>query len=389
MNNFKHNYNPLYFLASLGAGGLAISFFMYLQYMIPHKKMPLVTFEHIFKVIEQGGLNSILTSIVVFFILGFSIIHLFLLFKNIGWYRNYKKTEDYKNLKKTISGMSLMAVPLTLAMTINVLFVLGAAFVPNLWDSVEYLFPFALLAFLAVGLYALSIFSKQMLRIILEGDLNYINTSNLSQLLAVFAFTMISVGFAGSGAMSHNIVINAFGLFFAIFFLSLAVVLLISKLILGFRGILKNGIDKETSPTIWMVIPILTLIGITLIRILMGLDHHLEANISYSTFFVLTSIIVSLQILNLLFGYKIMIKNNYFKDFVKGVKKSVGSLGLICPGVALFVFGIFFIHLGLVKNHIIDKYTMAYYISFIPFIFIQITTVYYFFKLVKKNLFKV
>ncbi len=384
MSLIKKNYNPLYFLASLGSGGLSISFFMYLQYVIPHKATPLVTFENIFEVISNGGISSVLTIIASFFVLLLAIMHFILLFKNISWYKHFKKTETYKKLLSSVSGMSLMAIPLTLAMSINVMFVLGAAFVPNLWSSVEYLFPFALLAFLAVGIYALSIFSKQMIRIILEGDINYINSSNLSQLLSVFAFTMISVGFAGSGAMSHNLIINAIGLFFAIFFLSISVVLLLSKLILGFRGILKNGIDKESSPTIWISIPILTLIGITIVRILFGLDHHLNAEISYSTFFVLTSIIVSLQVLNGIFGYVIMNKNGYFKDFIKGAKKSVGSLSLICPGVAFFVFGMFFIHLGLVKNHIIDKYTLAYFLSFIPFMIIQIITVTYLFKFLKK-----
>ncbi len=384
MNSIKNNYNPLYFLASLGAGGLSISFFMYLQYMIPHKETPLVIFEQLLDVISKGNFASFLTVLVSLFILFFAVTHYVLLFKNLLWFRYFKTTENYNNLKSSVSGMSLMAIPLTLAMSINVLFVIGAVFVPNLWTGVEYLFPFALLGFMAVGLYALSIFAKQMFRIILTGDLNYINTNNLSQLLSVFAFTMISVGFAGSGAMSHNLTINAIGLFFAIFFVSLAVIVLISKLILNFRGILKYGIDQETSPTIWIVIPILTLIGITLVRIMFGIDHHMEGNISYSSFFVLTSIIVSLQILTAFFGYVIMKRNGYFKEFVVGAKKSVGSLGLICPGVAFFVFGMFFIHLGLVKNHIIDKFTLAYYISFIPFLFVQILTVFYFFKFIIK-----
>ncbi len=384
MNRIKNNYNPLYFLASLGSGGLSISFFMYLQYMIPHKETPLVIFEQLLGVISRGDFASFLTVLVTLFVLFFAVTHFILLFKNLSWFKYYKTTEPYKNLLSSVSGMSLMAIPLTLAMSINVLFVLGAVFVPNLWSGVEYLFPFALLAFLVVGVYALSIFSKQMFRIILTGDLKYINSNNLSQLLSVFAFTMISVGFAGSGAMSHNLTINAIGLFFAIFFLSLSVIVLISKLILNFRGILKYGIDQETSPTIWIVIPILTLIGITLVRIMFGIDHHMEGDISYSSFFVLTSVIVSLQFLTAFFGYVVMKRNGYFKDFVSGAKKSVGSLGLICPGVAFVVFGMFFIHLGLVKNDIIDKFTLAYYISFIPFVFVQVMTVFYFFKFKKK-----
>jgi|GEM_PF-5871052 hypothetical protein len=38
------NFNPLIFLKSLGAGGLAISFFMYLMFMTKHKA-PIPTFD--------------------------------------------------------------------------------------------------------------------------------------------------------------------------------------------------------------------------------------------------------------------------------------------------------------------------------------------------------
>ena len=33
-------YSPLYFLASLGAGGLAVTFFMYLMFWVPHPGQP-------------------------------------------------------------------------------------------------------------------------------------------------------------------------------------------------------------------------------------------------------------------------------------------------------------------------------------------------------------
>lgn len=33
---FSVDYRPLYFLASLGAGGMAVSFFMYLMFLVPH-----------------------------------------------------------------------------------------------------------------------------------------------------------------------------------------------------------------------------------------------------------------------------------------------------------------------------------------------------------------
>ncbi len=40
-------YSPLYFLASLGAGGLTVTFFMFLFFWVPHPNQPVPIFEDI------------------------------------------------------------------------------------------------------------------------------------------------------------------------------------------------------------------------------------------------------------------------------------------------------------------------------------------------------
>ncbi len=109
-----------------------------------------------------------------------------------------------------------MAIPLTLAMSINVSFVVGAVFVPGLWSVVEYLFPVALAGFLAVGIYALRLYGRYLARIIATGTFDFIANASLSQLVPIFAFAMIAVGFAAPGAMSHRVEINAIGIFLSI-----------------------------------------------------------------------------------------------------------------------------------------------------------------------------
>lgn len=37
-------YGPMHFLGALGAGGLAVSFFMYLMWLTPHEGSPIPTF---------------------------------------------------------------------------------------------------------------------------------------------------------------------------------------------------------------------------------------------------------------------------------------------------------------------------------------------------------
>ncbi len=380
----RNNYSPLYFLSALGAGGLAVSFFMYLMFLVPHQGSPMATYPFIYAAIMKADYISVIAIISLIFIIGFAFLHFKLLIWNIKQYLAYKHTDAYKTLVNSNAEVTLMALPLTSAMTINVSFVLGAIFVPGLWDYVEYLFPFALLGFIIVGYFALKIFLEFFNRLLVTGDFDCKQNNNLSQMLSIFAFAMIAVGFAAPGAMSSNISINAIGLFGAIFFSTLAILILVIKLILGFKNMFEHGISAEASPSLWIIIPILTLLGITFIRINFGLDHHFDQVLAKSSLFVLTSSIITLQIIFGLIGYKLMKSISYFEEFVHGEKKSPVSFALICPGVAFVIFGMFFINMGLEMNGILDKYSFMYFLFILPLTFIQYKTITYFFILKKK-----
>lgn len=386
--NLGGAYSPLYFLAALGAGGLVPSFFMYPMFMINHPETPMVTYEALLPVLNgtHGTVASIMLMSVLTVIIFFSLLHFRLLAWNIGEYRKFRKTEAFEQLRTSNAEVQLMAIPLTLAMTVNVSFILGALFMPGLWGYVEYLFPFAMLAFGAIGLYALKILGEYFTRIITSGNFNCAGNNNLGQMLAVFSLAMIAVGFAAPGAMSHTFAINALGIGLSLFFLSLAVLLGIVKLVLGIRAIFEHGIAEAASPSLWILIPILTLSGITIIRLVMGLHHGFDAEISYPGLFVLTAVVLSLQIFFGLLGYSVMKKLGYFRDYVAGEKKDAGSFALICPGVAFFVFGVFFISFGLVKNSILEHLSLTYFLSWSPLVLIQLLTVVTLFRLSRKLL---
>lgn len=382
VKHLKSDFNPLYFLAALGAGGLAVSFFMYPMFLIPHPDTPMVTFNHWYPVLmdgaplQQGLLLLALTMVVLL-----ALVHIRLLLWNLAEYRQYKQTNAYKELRQSNAEVSLMAIPLTLAMTINVMFVLGALFVPNLWTVVEYLFPFAILAFLAVGVLALKILGDYFTRLFMNGEFDFVANNNLSQMIAIFALAMIAVGLAAPGAMSHFKIVNAIAMFFSVFFFSLAVVLMLLKLVLGMQSIMQHGLAVRASPSLWIMIPILTLMGITLVRLTMGLHHGFENPLNKPGLFILTSAILSLQILIGLIGYKVMKSNGYFRDYIHGVKGDAGSFALICPGVAFTVFGFFFLIFGLVKNGLVPLGSPAFFILMAPFVLVQLKTLQVFFRL--------
>jgi hypothetical protein len=380
----REKFSPMCFLSALGAGGLSASFFMYLMFLVPHEGSPMATYDFVIIELMKGSWLSLVISFAVVFIIAFSYFHFKLLIWNTKQFLLYKKTEAYQKLINSNSEISLMTIPLTYTMTINVFFILGALFVPGLWDFVEYLFPFALLGFAATGFFALKIFFNYFSRLLITGDFDFTSNNNLSQMISIFAFAMIAVGFAAPGAMSHTIAVNAVGIFGALFFASICVLLLIIKLTLGFKNMFEHGISVEASPSLWIIIPILTLLGITFIRVTFGLDHNFNATVDKSSLFTLTSVIVSLQIIFGVLGYKVMREIGYFEKFVEGKDKSSVAFALICPGVAFMVFGMFFINFGLTYNGVISKYSITYFILMLPFMFIQYRTVMYFFKLKKK-----
>lgn len=387
-NNLKEEYNPLYFLGSLGAGGLSVSVYMYLMFMIKHPTTPMATSDQIFPILFEGTIFSVLTALALLGILVMAFFHFKLLFWNIKEYKLFKQTQRFESLKTTNNEVTLMAMPLTYAMTVNVCFVLGAAFVPKLWSIVEFMFPMAIGAFLAIGIYALKLYGNYITRVITSGNFDFEKNSNFSQMLAVFAFAMVSVGLAAPGAMSHYVGVSAVGLFFSIFFMMISIILILKTLVLGFKSMYRYGISPEAAGTLWILVPISTLLGIAIIRISFGLVHNFEQEPSSAFLFFATSSVVGFQVIVGLFGYKIMKTMGYFKNFLYSDAKSVATLGLICPGVAFFVFGMFFIFFGLVKSGVVTLFSLPYFIILAPFVFIQIKTFKTFFLLLKKLLIK-
>jgi hypothetical protein len=369
-------YSPTYFLAALGAGGLTVTFYLYLMFMVDHPGVPMATFDVLYPVLTgENRLAAGLVFAALAAMVAFAALHFRLLFWNLRELRRFSRTAAYRKLREGNAEVSLMTIPLTLAMSVNVLFILGATLVPGLWSVVEYLFPFAIVALLAIGVLALRIFARYMIRLILGGGFEGLDNNHLGHMVAIFAFAMVAVGLAAPGAMSHHVAVNAVGIFFSIFFASVAVVIGLVKLVLGLRAILHNGIAEEASPSLWIMIPILTLLGIATLRMRHGLHHGFEAPLMAADTFVLTSTILALQLLFGLMGYAVMKRLGYFDDYLRGEKRHPGSYALICPGVALFVFGMFFVNLGLVKNGLMEPFGVAHWVAMVPLAVLQLITI--------------
>ena len=374
-------YTPLYWLAALGAGGLTVTFFIYLNFMVPHKGTPMATFEFLTAALQKGDGLSVVTGAAMTGIVLFALLHLKLLVGVIRQHLAFRHTSAYERLRSSNAEVTLMAIPLTLTMTVNVLFIVGAVFVPGLWSVVELLFPAALAAFIVNGYFAVKIFLEYFTRLLASGDYDLDANNNLSQMISIFAFTMVAVGFAAPAAMSKTLAVEAIGTVGAIFFASAAILLILIKLTIGFQSMLKNGISPEASPSLWIMIPILTLLGITFTRITLGFEHNFKHEMQPMSLLALSATIVSLQLIFGKIGYFVMRQNRYFPTYVFGEKRSVPSFALICPGVAFMVYWFFFVHFGFVHTGIVEKFSPIYFLMLLPGIYVQVRTLYYFFVL--------
>ncbi|MCR9150036.1 MAG: hypothetical protein NXH83_07665 [Rhodobacteraceae bacterium] len=355
-------YSPLYFLASLGAGGLAVTFFMWLYFWVPHPDQPVPVFEDIAAAFGAG--DPLQQAVIVAAALGiafFAFHNIRLLVWNLASYARFRRTEAYAKLRSSNAETQITAMPLALAMTINVGFILGMVFVPGLWSVVEYLFPLALAGFLAVGVLALSQIGAFLGRIKTEGGFDWAANNSFAQVLPAFALSMVGVGLAAPAALSTVPLISGIALVLSTFFLMAAVAIALVAIVLAVHSMSVHGVAPEAAPTLLIVIPLITVLGILVMRQNHGLHVHFGATESAGETLALLTKFLSVQVLFGLFGLAILRRQGYARRFLFATEHSVSSYALVCPGVALNVMLFFWINKGLVGAGLIAKFGIAYW----------------------------
>src|SRR6056297_2519088 len=94
------SYSPIYFLASLGAGGIAVSFFMFLMFWVPHPGQPVPVFEDILAAWATGA-PPLQAAIVVAMagIAGFAFLNIKSLIWNLRSHSAFSRTPAYTSLR--------------------------------------------------------------------------------------------------------------------------------------------------------------------------------------------------------------------------------------------------------------------------------------------------
>ncbi|MGR3379024.1 TsoY family (seleno)protein [Salipiger abyssi] len=357
-------YTPTYFLASLGAGGTAVSFFMYLFFWVPHPGQPVPVFEDIAAAWANGVLPQQIAIVVAMLgIAGFAFLNIKSLIWNLRAFAAFRKTGAWEEMRQSNSESSVLAMPLALAMSVNVAFVLGMVFVPGLWRVVEYLFPMAMVAFALIGVLAFRQLGGFLGRVLSKGGIFDVTAHNsFAQLLPAFAISMVAVGFAAPAAMSTNPVTVGTALVLSTFLGVTAILYTALAAATALNSMLHYGTAREAGPTLLIIVPIVTVLGIMFMR----QDHGMHATFGVASdpaeMMIFLARLLSVQVVFLLLGLTVLRAQGYFRDFVLGPKISAGSYALVCPAVALSVMLQFFINKGLVAAGLVDKFGLSYWL---------------------------
>jgi hypothetical protein len=356
-------YSPLYFLASLGAGGLAVTFFMYLMFWVPHPDRPVPVFEDLAQVIAGGSLPLQIAVIVAMVgIAIFASLNIALLVWNLRGFARFKQTEAHGTLTSSNAESAKLAMPLALAMSVNAMFIVGMVFVPGLWSIVEYLFPAALVAFLAIGVLAMRQIGEFLGRILsTPGAFSVEGHNSFAQMLPAFALSMIAVGLSAPAAMSVTPAVAGTAVILSTLFGTAAVIYALFAAITGLNAMLSHGTAREAGPTLMVIVPLMTVLGIMSLRQTHGLDGLGDSHTAATDNLLFLTRLLAIQLVFLALGLLVLKRQNYFGDFVFGSNLSAGSYALVCPGVALSVMLHFWINKGLVATDMIAKFSVVYW----------------------------
>lgn len=233
---------PQYFLSSVGTGGLAVAFFIWLYMWVPHPGQQVPVFEDIMAAWNTGKpLMQAMIATSVLAILILAALNLRLLVWNLGQFARFRRSGAMTKLRTTNGESQLLTLPLAIAMAINVGFILGLVLVPGLWSVVEYLFPLAMAAFLATGLLALAQIGRFYGRIFGKGGFDWAGNNSFAQVMSAFALGMVGVGLSASAAMSANPVTAGTAIVLAAIFLVLSVLIATGAVILGLVSMAQHG----------------------------------------------------------------------------------------------------------------------------------------------------
>lgn len=363
-------FTPLVFLASLGAGGIAVMPFVLMQYTIEHGK-GLITRSQLWSEEFTGIIAGYYYSLEIIMVL-FTLIHFILTI----WFTinliKWMKTDKFSELiNNPLKNTAILAPLISILMTMNLFIGPIRYFIPTLSGNFQSLFLPAMI-FWSI-LFILIMWTEiKLLGISFKKGFD-INEINFGWLLHPFLLSMLTVIGTGIAAMSQNFSIANTAAFMSLISGSMGLFLLLVKMVVIFKShFSKTDLpEKQFLPSILIVIPNITLFAISAFRLGHFLEHHHGFHLG-AYFYLVIGLSFAFEIWYMLFGLSLLkdyFKNHHFNEFY------ITQWGFICPLVAFVVLG------GFAYNVVLPS-PILYGI----FIFTMITVILLYFELLIKHI---
>lgn len=329
----QKNYSPLTWLASLGAGGIAVIVFVFFNYTVAHPK-GLIN-------ISQTGSDWLTNSLNISMLL-FIALHFLLTISFIPGLIRFLRDKGYQNfIADPLKNTAILAPFISLTMSMNVLIGPLRYFIPALYENLQSLMLPGFIVWTLLWILTMRIEIKLLAQTFRqEFDASKIS---FAWLLHPFALGMLTVTGTGIAAMSADPALANTAAFLALTSGSMGFFLLLINLFTVFKShFAASGLpEKNFLPSFLIVVPNLTLYAISAFRLGHWLEKFHAAELGNYYKVVMTTAF-AFETWYLLFGF-FLLANYFRKHFFQ--EYHVGQWGLVCPLVAYAVLAGFIYHL--------------------------------------------
>jgi len=346
INTLVDRFNMLWFIMALGLGGTSVAGFSILNYTFqrPEGVKGLVHPGMIEPNLgTMGAAWSTLYAVLSNHILFFGALHVLVLLTTFGlyWAWRRRKPEAYRALlEDNTRNAAIIAPALAVGMTFNVLLVGG--WFNSAWVRAEMqeLMGYAFAAWLLILGYTVGT-ALRIQRRHLEHGFDVLKM-HFGWLLVPFALGMAAVSGAGIAALAEDPMIARSAFFLSLAPFTMSVFLTAIKLISVFRSQYRKGLPEkiEFLPSFLIVIPIATLLSITLFRYGHFAAHQFPGKLPPIYYAAVTAGAWAFELWYALLGLALL--GGYLKRHLFTLKYfDESQWGLICPMVAMAVLGAF------------------------------------------------
>lgn len=275
--------------------------------------------------------------------MGIGALHLLALVFTFGlffaWRRRYP--DKYRALWADNTRNAVVIAPaLAVGMTFNVALIGGYFYMPWMRENTQALMPYALGGWSLIFLYSMSTALRLQKRHLEQGF--DVHSMHFGWLLIPFALGMTAVAGASVAALARSPTVAGTAFILSLIPFTMAGFLLLVKVISVFRSQYLKGLPQkiEFLPSFFIVIPIVTLLAISVFRFGHFFEHQLGGQLPGAFFAAVTASAWAFELWYV--GLGLFLLGSYFRKHPFSMQYfDESQWGLICPMVAMSMLGAF------------------------------------------------